>query len=820
MMMNSMIGYTNNVASYNFYASMKMAGGTNATTGGACGAMCNDFLTLSESGLAAKSYQLTEEEQATLTKSAINTSRFGLRLNYEQKVRDLGGPDDIWEALSNNTLGPIKGEIGQWGGYFDFQLEEQMLNERINQTLKKAGVRLDKGEELNLKVDQDGHVTVGDGVQDDEKRAKIEQALNSNGNIGKDLLYSQAVHMMQQKTEDGSIGTLEMSTLSNPVLNQIITEKGLNERFGLSLSDFQQSQWNGGLGGEWENGLSFECTAEGYEDMASELFIKDRMMYFGIDDYLYDDTGQSKSFELEMTYLNGSLVRDSDKHAEEMPGIFSDRGDKYESLGRLIGLNVETTDKASFLEALEAMNTEETEALNSILTGLLGKAGLGDETREIVFAEDADGNIVIEGNLRADKKRTLERLINQDSELAERIKDHKAKQEIYRGLTVPENAEGELPGIQGHAFNADLSEERFTAARTQLLKSFLSENGGFSMDGMSTTVDPQTGRESLVFLDENGNVKNDEAFQSLMNDFWDLEDELINTVNRAAKTESSVKASDAVPIEINSDIASASKETRSLLSFHRGELTEATDEEVDFTKMAETIRKMVKTAVKAYNESVDDDNKKIVDFTFKIDDRGRLTIDEVVTKGGDKEQTQDALFALKKSAGGVTEETKMFAEVVLAEHDKEHGDTQEFKHFIKMGKDMGSDFEIISPDADKAALAEMQEIGGKLDTAFNDFFGTTFRDTFDIFWSAKDGLSLAEDFAQKATGKQVADTLNQLNERLASDDPKNDELFEDKLSVQLSGILDDLLKLKEAHSKLHEPTKEKVGMVFTVNPKD
>ena len=158
---------------------------------------------------------------------------------------------------------------------------------------------------------------------------------------------------------------------------------------------------------------------------------------------------------------------------QDKMGIFTGSSSPLTSLGKLLGIEGTFSNKTSFLNALKKQIDEESKALTTLLSQKLGDAKLGDITKKVTFAEDADGNIVITGNISARKKKELARIIKNDPELAERIKTQKARMEIADEL----KKDGEVDKKTNKVYEADLSDKKFDAARTQLLKDFLRKNG-------------------------------------------------------------------------------------------------------------------------------------------------------------------------------------------------------------------------------------------------------------------------------------------------------------------------------------------------------
>lgn len=755
----------------------------------------------------------SEGAKLSLTQSMQTIRRTELRVNYFEKCQELGSPqrtDVVFDKYCLNMQGNMLLDTKN-GNVSDADLEDQLLSEKINQAIKKAGVRLEKNEKLNLTVNQDGSISVGEGLSD-EKRTKIESALNKNGDLGKQMLISQARHLNNEFKASES----QQTNPNAAAINRVLTDATLEKNFGLSVNDFEQAAWNEETG-DWEGGLPFQCTAKGQEGLAEKIYTDSISLFSGIDNYLYEDNGQSDNFKFELTFYNGKLVRNKDDHPEEMPGIFNDRGDSFESLSKIVGLDEEVSDIETFISALNEKTTKETEDLNRMLSGLLNEVGLGGENRKITFAEDEYGNIVIEGNLQKDKKQELENLINRDEKLVDRIKNHKARLEILRGLSTQETDEtGESKLLANSNFN--LGTDDFTAAREQLLKNYLNENG-VDYDELAKVTDDD-GVERVALFDKNGKAKDNSALQGIVGNFWDLEDELIKTFNQKAEKPSLYEKSPARNIEIGGKTSDDEEkpESRALLSMKRGVLSEATDEKPhDFNEDTDNIRSLVAQKVKQYNEEIAkfDENLKITDFSIRIDDKGNMRIENVKTKGDDAKAISQATKFLNQTA---TSKQEGFAEAVLAQHDDEHGDVEEYKHYMTISSGFGETLQIHSPEADRAAMAEIEGLAASISEDFGSFFRSQgIRDSFEIFWDPEAGMSLDQAFAAGFSGKQVNRMIGLLNERLDSDDPFNDDLFAETIPVEMTDIMKKICELDYAYSKLHDPGLKEQGVKFRIN---
>lgn len=324
---------------------------------------------------------------------------------------------------------------------------------------------------------------------------------------------------------------------------------------------------------------------------------------------------------VEKCTLNEGQETDDVNYSHDNIGIFVGSSNPYANLSKMLGLVGSHTDKTSLLSSLDKLISEESEGLSKILGTLLNEAGLGSETKKITFAEDAEGNIVIEGNISAKKKKQLAQLVNNDPELVERIKTQKARTEIADELRKDE---------------PDLSGEQFNVARTQLLKDFLEKNG-INLDDIRLE-DHESGFKNFVQRDAQGNVKSADTLSGILNEYPDLGWEIKAHLERKETPQASPLEVPAQQITLanKQDLPDEEESTavRSLLSMKRGVLSEASDAEPDLDSQVDSLRSMVsKEIVGKVNEMFgSDEDAKIADFTMKIDDKGNLRISDVRTK--------------------------------------------------------------------------------------------------------------------------------------------------------------------------------------------
>jgi hypothetical protein len=480
-------------------------------------------------------------------------------------------------------------------------------------------------------------------------------------------------------------------------------------------------------------------------------------------------------------------------------GIFSTEN-SFTSLGQLLGLEGTFTDKASLLSALDKLIETESKELTSAISRKLTQAGLTGVTKKITFAEDADGNIVIEGNISARQKRQLAKIINDDPELVERIKTQKARMEVAEEL----RKDGTKDTATGEPHKADLGDKKFDAARTQLLREALRESG-VSLDDINC-------QESLRQI-------------SMSGQFFAIESELHAHVDRVNAPQASHTWAPGEAIRINEGSpAEKSTAVRSLLSMKRGELSEATDEERNFglemMQLRSTINRQI---VDKYNDMYDGimSDWQITGFSMEIDHNGKLKITDVQTWGNDPDANKQAERVMNTWLAGkvrdieegeeeadyarVSSMSEMARELGLAmldAHDDEHGDVKEFKHKIVESGFYG--YEILSPDADRAALMEIELLSREIGIALGDFFDKHMgiESPFAIIFGNDGMLSLDSGTLTHEQSAAVRQVLDELNDYLRAERAGEDT--EGMLSPRLSGLAEKFLALSELQDKIHD----------------
>ncbi|MGL4944017.1 MAG: hypothetical protein ACRC46_12600 [Thermoguttaceae bacterium] len=454
----------------------------------------------------------------------------------------------------------------------------------------------------------------------------------------------------------------------------------------------------------------------------------------------------------------------------------------YAALGKMLGLGGQfsASDKTSLLTSLNSLITNESEQLSKDIGKLMEKAGLGDVTKKITFAEDAEGKIIVEGNIRAKQKKELAKLINDDPSLVERIKTQKARMEIAREL------EKETPV---------LNSKKIQAARTQVLKNFLDQNG-FSLDEVQANV---------------GNVKESEAFQKFLKSSPEIGHEL----SVYAERQNAPATSDATSEDANSSA------TRPLLSIKRGIVSEGTNEKRDLSTQAEKFKEFIFLKLKQYyEESKTPTDQQITDFSLNISSTGTLSVSEVKTAAGDDWKSTAAakkvLTSLFDSA--IREGAKYLGEAILEEHDDYHGDVVNYAHNVIIGGlDKSDAYTIQSKDADAAAAREMNELTQDIGVALSNFFGKTLKidSPFSIVFDMNGGLDLGEGSSLSVNNlRMVKNAIEEVNNFLAAEEA-GDDVPENAISSELRGVAEKLITLKGVKDKFHDQSQVPTEIKFT-----
>jgi hypothetical protein len=223
-----------------------------------------------------------------------------------------------------------------------------------------------------------------------------------------------------------------------------------------------------------------------------------------------------------------------------------------------------------------------------------------------------------------------------------------------------------------------------------------------------------------------------------------------------------------------------------------------------------------------------DPSMQITGFNMKIDDQGRLSITDVETWGGDPKANAQAERVMntwkfadnedieEELGASLLEFSKELGLAILDAHDDEYGNVQKFNHHIIA---TGFNYQVFSPDADRATLAEIAELTAEIGSALGDFFGKTMviENPFTLLFGNDGLLSLGEEGALTTVESQeVRQVLDELNRYLQAE--KAGEETEGMLPPELMGMGEKLFALQEAKERiLDKSLLPKDGVRFGVN---
>ncbi|MGL6197122.1 MAG: hypothetical protein ACRC2T_20115 [Thermoguttaceae bacterium] len=433
-------------------------------------------------------------------------------------------------GINLNDAFEFKEEISEFEFYdiddikLRMALDDQKINSKINDVLKLNGITLGAFEKFDFSVNQDGQVKLKDSNLDPEKKDAIEKVLNQNSSIGQDLLLSQAQRntferFTNSKYQDGD------TVQHDSVADRVILDSVLKNDYGISLRDLR-------LGGnDVLDGIAFEDLRPGESDAlkgvksieGSDGGVIDQIrkdnpaLYAKISEILGSNNSESKSdFSFDFSYMNGAVIYPGEADPNR---VFNNNENDLSGLCTLLGVE-KVSNVASLRETLRSSIEQESRELAASLAPLMKKAGLDNLTRQITFAEDKNGNIVALGNIRPDKKKALEKLINDDPDIAERIKTQKAKMDIAEELQKEGQSNGRTVGL------FDFTSDKLASARKQLVGDYIRRNSGLSINDIVSQHDAETGNVSFLVRDSGGNESASEKLNELLSDFKGLQHEL------------------------------------------------------------------------------------------------------------------------------------------------------------------------------------------------------------------------------------------------------------------------------------------------------
>lgn len=485
----------------------------------------------------------------------------------------------------------------------------------------------------------------------------------------------------------------------------------------------------------------------------------------------------------------------------------------FGTLAKFLGISDEAeVTKTDFLSALKQSIKSEGRELQGELNSLFKKndISLGRHDR-LTFRFDNDGNFVIAG---LKNQRTLDKVVkavNAQPELLADLKSLAAKQQVYDAAQ-----NDELEATMQDSF----------ALRQQLTNDYLaSQNKKASLADYQLNIDEETGEQSLVSTAKNR--------PSLAGSLAGLDLEIAELLQG--------------PVEK----PKLSRETESLLKQLEDDQKQ---ENVDFAYkngviMNETIydqqqvNRDVKTlAINPFPGKIRDPEAEA--FTIIMRQDGRFRVDEIKTENG-----LEKVRGVQPDVAFDEEFAQQIVDDVLQKHQYDYGDVypnvngESYAHEIKLHIGTGpnnSDYEIISSGAEAAAEANIRQGMIDLSRSLGEYLKSTFtNDNATLSDEQLAGiLSQPLEFLMTEDGELTFDrsavdnekyadlieqTLNRLNERIASNDPLADEEFEDLLDdPNLQDALHAMIDLKHNFAHLQQKNKNREqtvnGLKLSITP--
>jgi len=676
-------------------------------------------------------------------------------IDYARKNAEQIGvhSDEIYQPYFQNTL-PATLRSDKIVIQSRKEATEQIINTQIDNALRLSGISLDEKARLNFNIDQRGKISITGDISDPDGRKQIlEDILNGDDALRSNLYLYQ---VQKYRIEDKLSCPLDFSRESIMIALAYDWANG-------NITGVQEwKTWNDGM--TWRN----------------------------------PDTDQDEpyplpwGFPLEFSYQDGKIFQEKDFPDDR---VFSNRLDSLDSLGKIIGLDESAAkDVQSFVSALEQNIAVDSSRLTGLLNAALDKAKLGDVKKKITFSQDAEGSIVIEGNIRDNQKKRLAEIINSDSELSELIKTQSAKKavltELKESITDEPALDMTFCGWGKHnarpaGFN--LSQNSLVSAREQLLKNFL-DRSGISMSDLEA--------DANAVFEKHGELG---EIKGLRNDITHL----LTAKAKAAETKTT---------EFDAT------ETQPLLAMKRGELVETVgvNERLGVDEAVVELKQRFNCIIKDYN-FITEYNRlqangekgspefEIIGYTITFDQDGRMDL-EVKTADGDPKSAQIAKSWLLSFMAELSIKPDTFQDLGLAildAHDDEHGDVKEYNHSVVIER--GTDgYRIESSEADQAALQEMEALQQDIGSALGDFFDQTMgiKSPFSILFGSDGLLSLDAGGLPSFEANAVRDVLKNLNSYLAAEEAG--EETEGMLSPVLTGIGEKFVALKEIQEKIHD----------------
>ncbi len=256
------------------------------------------------------------------------------------------------------------------------------------------------------------------------------------------------------------------------------------------------------------------------------------------------------------------------------------------------------------------------------------------------------------------------------------------------------------------------------------------------------------------------------------------------------------------------------------IAFSAGDFV-SDDIETTLPILEKTIQEMVMDGMEGYNDEKDEPgisgingpsvtpDMYIQSFEAILDADGNLEV-----TGGVNGEGEELTERLKTIAGKILNTEKIGAQyetissLLLEQHSYEDGDTDEFEHSVKISVDyrMGVSYEVISPEADKAATKELGDSLREISQSASDYL----KDEYDI--DTPLDIKVDEYGKLKASSAQLTETeskrveqlIDFINNTVSLNEEDGDSEDNDTSLSGLENIYDAAIGLKDILDKFHE----------------
>ncbi len=183
----------------------------------------------SSSRSSNKGISYVDEDGIVQTTGSVDSTSDETEVEEEEETSLWDSSESLGELLGLGTCSTTEQLLRRLENNIDDETEE--LQEKIDEILAEYGITLGEDERLSFEIDEDGSIIVS-GIDSESRLAKIEEALNSDEELGSQLRVLAAKQSALQSLQDGETPSDEVT--------QILVQSYLSEE-GYSIEDFADS---------------------------------------------------------------------------------------------------------------------------------------------------------------------------------------------------------------------------------------------------------------------------------------------------------------------------------------------------------------------------------------------------------------------------------------------------------------------------------------------------------------------------------------------------------------------------------------------------